>query len=168
MTRSVSSTTEAAVTVEDTRPIHLIRMAWGTELRAATYARNISWNSETWSASGAEVQGVDASGGILFLPNGEDDPWLNLVHTDIARGREIEIYEYHTDKSASPIASDAELIFFGVMDEVSITEKGIRIALIEGATNKVFPPTSIDVPDYNWLLPVGSRLFWGPDIVTTN
>ena len=166
MTRSLSATSIAATNLDHTRPIYLIRMAWATPRLVATWGANISWNAETWTASGAEIQGVNANGGRLELPMGDADPWLGLVQSEIARGRAIIVYEYHTNFGVSPYASDAEAVFSGVMDDAEISYNKIRIGLIESATNKSFPPTSIGPTTYNWLLPKGTRLFWGPDIVT--
>lgn len=166
MTRTVSTTTQNATAEDVTQPIYLIRMAWDTERRAATWAVDVPWDSEIWSASGAECDGVDANGGVLILPIGEDDPWLNLVQTEVPRGREITVYEHQTDRTVSPETSDAVEIFSGVMDETVMTHRGIRISLIEGQTNKVFPPSAINPPIYNWLPSVGTRLIWGHDSVT--
>jgi len=172
MTRTLSATSQAAVALDTTRPIYLIHMAWDaasplpTYYRVATYDQAISWNSQTWIASGAEIQGISANGGALQLPIGEDDPWLALVQTEKARDRAIVVYEYHTDFSASPRVSDAVQVFAGFMDSDEISVRGIRIALVEGKTNKGFPPGSIRPPTYNHLLTKGSRLMWEQDIVT--
>jgi len=172
MTRTLSATSTAAIALDHTRPIYLIYMAWDTAsplptyLRVATWGASISWNSQTWIASGAEIAGIGANGGRLQLPMGDDDPWLGLVQTQSAVDRAITVYEYHTNFGVSPIASDAVQIFSGVMDGVDIDAGKITISLIESATNKSFPSTSIGPPTYNWLLPKGTRLFWGPDVVT--
>lgn len=172
MTRSISSTSQAATSQHHTRPIYLIYMGWDvasplpTYLRIATWDTAIPWDSESWVASGAEIQGISANGGRLELPMGDDDPWLGLVQTQRARGRAITVYEYHTDFTVSPHASDAVQVFSGVMDGAEISPDKIRISLIESATNKVFPPTSLGPPTYNHLPPKGLRVFWGPDIVT--
>ena len=167
MTRTVSAVISAAVGQDTTTPVYLIRMAWTTERRIATWDTNITWNSETWTLSGASVDKLRVEGGTLILPNGDGDPWLNLVQTELARDRAVEVYEHHTS-TASPAGSDAQLIFAGRMDSVDISNRGIRITLIEGRTNKGFPPTSIGPPIYNYLLPVGTRLIWGPDTITVN
>lgn len=149
-------------------------MGWDTAsplptwLRVATWDTNISWDSQTWIASGVDVRGISASGGSLEFPMGSDDPWLSLVQTQVPRGRSVTIYEYHTDFSVSPHASDAVQVFSGVMDDAEIRYNRIRVGLIESATNKSFPPTSIGPPTYNYLLAKGTRLFWGPDIVTVD
>jgi len=172
MTRTLSSTSQSAIALDHTRPIYLVYMAWDTASplptyrRVATWGANISWSSQTWIASGVEVQGISASGGRIELPMGDDDPWLNLVQTQIPRGREIIVYEYHTNFGGSPIASDAVQVFSGVMDDADIRYNRITIGLIESATNKSFPPTSIGPPTYNFILAPGTRIFWGNDIVT--
>ena len=101
MTRTVAATTTAAVSQETTQPIYLIRMGWDVqspdvERRVATWDTDISWNSETWTASGAKVQTLNAIGGSLMLPNGEADPWLDLVVNQGQRGKTLQIYEYQT------------------------------------------------------------------------
>jgi hypothetical protein len=165
--RTVSATISTAVEQDVTKPIFLIRMAWDTEVRSATWASNITWNAETWSASGIEVTGLDANGGTMDLPMGDGLPWLALVRDELPRGRAIEVYEHHTNFTVSPIVSDAVLIFAGFMDAASIGDS-IRISLIASETKKGFPPGRIDRPTYNHLLPAGSRIQWGADIVLVN
>jgi len=167
MTRTVSAVVAAAVAQHATKPVYLIWMDWDAAsptppYRVATWDDDISWNSQTWVASGAEVNGLNATGGSLRLPI--DGPWLSLVMNQVPRERSIEVYEYHTS-TASPAGSDAELIFAGMMDEATITDGGIRISLIEGRKNKAFPPTSIGPSTYNHLLAKGTRLYWADDIV---
>lgn len=169
MTRSVPAVVSAAVAQDATRPVYLIRMGWAlsspdVNRRIATWAANISWNSETWSASGAEIRSLTSQGGSLRLPNGDGDPWLNLVSTEYAIGRAIDIYEHHTS-TASPAGSDATQLFSGLMDAVEITPTEITISFIENLQNKRFPPTSITTAVYTELLSAGQRLYWGPDVV---
>jgi hypothetical protein len=169
MTRSVPAVVSTAVAQDTTQPILLIRMGWDVqspdvERRICTWDTNISWNAETWTASGATIQGLSIGGGTLELPNGSDDPWLNLVMTQVPRNRTIQVYEYHTS-TGSPSGSDAVELFEGLMDECEITDRGIRIQLIEGRLNKSFPHTSIGAPTYNYLLTRGDRIYWGIDVV---
>lgn len=170
MTRSISATMTAAVAEPVTQPIYLVDMGWvapspDVNRRIATWSADISWNSQVWQASGATVSKLDTSGGRLTLPNGNDDPWLALVMTQFPRGRSIDIYEHHTDFTASPVTADATLIFSGVMDGAAIDEKSIEIDFIEGLANKVFPVSTIDAATYTHLIQSGQRLYWGPDIV---
>lgn len=162
MTRSVPSEVESAVAQDDTRPIYLIRMGWNTELTVCTYGENISWNMETWTASGASVSGLDTARGTLVLPIADDGPWLSLVLNEAPRDRLIEVYEYQTDFAASPQASDAVLTFSGFMDE-AVIGKDIRVSLIESSQYKQWPNSSIDRPTYNYLVPSGQRISWGTD-----
>jgi len=164
MTRTVSATITTAIAQETTRPIYLIRMAWATEVRAATWDQTVTWNSETWVASGLSVSNLTSSGGTLTMPNGDTDPWLALVMGEIPRTRVIQIYEHQTDYTASPNVSDAVEIFYGYMDQ-AVIGSSISVSLIESATKKGFPPGSIDRPTYTWLLSSGTRLQWGNDVV---
>lgn len=169
MTRTVPPKVAAAIAQDVTKPRYLIRMGWDiqspdVERRIATWDQNISWNSETWTASGAEVRGLTVNGGELILPNGTTDPWVTLVMDQIPRGRSIDIYEYHTS-TASPSGSDAVHIFSGYMDEAVVDLTRISIRLIEGLLNKRFPPTSVNSTDFPYLLIGGDRLYWGPDVV---
>ena len=165
MTRTVSATISIAVAQETTRPIYLIRMGWATPVLVATWDQTITWNAETWVASGLTVSNLSGSGGTLDMPNGDTDPWLALVMGEIPRNRTIQIYEHHTNYTVSPAVSDAVEIFAGYMDETTIGNS-IRMNLIESATKKGFPPTSIDRPTYTYLLPSGLRIQWGNDVVT--
>jgi hypothetical protein len=167
MTRTTSATTNAATNAFATRPIHLVRMGWATEVRSCAYDINLTWNSEVWSASGLEIQGLDRNGGTLVFPNGNSDPWLALVTGEIPRGRTITIYEHQTDFTVSPNQSDATVLFAGEMDECTIGDR-IKIKLVESSTNKTFPPTSINTDTYTHLPDIGTRIQWGIDTVTVN
>lgn len=160
MSRPVSTIISNAVAREDTDPVYLIRMAWDDEVRIATWAEDIDWDSEMWTASGASVNGIGQAGGMLVLPM--DDEWIALVIGEGPRGRVIQVYEHHTIDGDA----DAELLFTGTMDSMSMDEDGIQIALIEGPENKGFPSTSLGPPDYNFLIPKGKRLFWSQDTLT--
>lgn len=170
MTRTVSSTISTAVAAETTRPIYLIRMGWDVaspdvNRRIATWDVNLSWNSETWEGSGADIRRLSASGGTLELPNGDADPWLTLVTAQNPKGRTIDVYEYHTNFAASPHASDATQLFSGIMEDSEVTAEKITINFVEGLLNKSFPHTSIDPSVYTHLLAAGTRIYWGPDVV---
>lgn len=167
MTRTVPANVTAAIANETTKPVYLIRMGWDVEVRAATWAASISWNAETWVASGINIRTLDMSGGLMEMPVGDSDPWMALALGEIPRERAIQIYEYHTNLAVSPMVSDAVLVFAGVMDEMTLTDK-LSIRLIEGATNKAFPFTNIDRPTYTYLLAAGTRLAWGTDVITVN
>lgn len=170
MTRTVSSTISTAVAEDVTQPVYLIEMGWDVaspdvNRYIATWDQAITWNSITWAASGADIRSLDASGGSLRLPNGDADPWLSLVNTQVPRGRAITIYEYHTNRATSPHTSDATLLFSGLMDDAEVTTKGITIGMIEGLQNKAFPIGAIDSSVFTNLLASGQRLYWGPDLV---
>lgn len=167
MTRPVSATITTAVAQNTTRPIYLVRMGWDTEVRSATYGAAIDWNSETWAASGIRISNLDSNGGVMDLPNGAGDAWLNLVMTEVPRERTIEVYEHHTNYTVSPAVSDATLIFSGYMDETQIGNS-IRVALVESSTKKRFPPGRIDRTVYTHLLPVGEKIQFGGDQVVVN
>ena len=164
MTRTVSATISTAVAQETTKPVYLIRMAWATEVRAATWPEAISWNAETWIASGIRIASLNTNGGVMEMPCGDSDPWLALVVGELPRGRAISIYERHTNYAVSPAVSDAVLVFTGVMDSFT-AGNSIRVDLIESATNKAFPFTGIDRPTFTHLLPSGTRLQWGLDTI---
>jgi len=167
MTRTVSATISTAAVQETTKPIYLVRMGWATELRRATWDADISWNAETWTASGVKITNLTASSGQMELPNGDGDPWLALVQAEIPRDLAINIYEHHTNYTVSPAVSDAVLIFSGFMDAVSIGDD-IRVSLVEGTTKKVFPLGEIDRPIYTYLLSSGTVIRYGDDMVTVN
>ena len=167
MTRSTSSTVSTAVALNPTKPIYLIRMGFSVEQRIATWNASISWNSETWAASGAAVSSLNGSTGMIELPLDDSEAWLALVLNEAPAGKTITIYEHHTDTSASPVASDAVSIFVGIMDEMQIDNR-IKIQLLESSNAKGFPFTSIDRPTYNYLPQSGTRITWGTDYVVVD
>lgn len=169
MARTLSSIIQNAIDNDDVKTAYLIRMGWATERRIATYDVDISWNSETWEDSGARVEGISPAGGRLILPNGEGDPWAALEHSEIARGRTIEIYQWYETISDSPIEADAIKLFEGTMDEAVTTIAGaIQIQFIESQQNKFFPPTSFGPPIHNHLLGKGTKLQYGDSVVVVN
>lgn len=169
MTRTVAASTTVAVGQETTQPIYLIRMGWDVqspdvERRVATWDTDISWNSETWTASGAKIQSINPSGGNLVLPNGDGDPWLDLIVNQGQRGKTLQVYEYQTSWG-SPAGSNAEELFLGTMDASQITKNGIRITFVSALLNKSFPHTTITNEEYPYLLTTGARIYWGPDVI---
>ena len=135
-----------------------------TEMRAATWDTDITWSAEVWSASGIKVSNLSPVACTLEFPTGEDDPWLALVMADGVRGREVKIYQHYTDETASPQA-DAVLMFTGIMDEATITDK-IRVSVLEKSRTISFPPESVEQPKFNYLLKSGTVIpFNGKTIV---
>lgn len=173
MSRTLSTVSTNATNQDATRPIYLIEIEnWSntsplTTTRICTWDTNISWNSQTWVASGAQIDRIGISGGTLELPNGDSDPWLAIVGNYGTRDITVTVYEHHT-YTGSPMGSDATQVFSGIMDGDELTESGFQISLVEGKRNKGFPPTSINRSEYSYLLPKGTRIFWGPDIVNVN
>lgn len=163
MSRTLPSTVTSAVASDQTRPVYLIQMALTNTTRAATWDVNISWNGLTWTSSGIEVSNISAAGARLKIAIDDDEPWISRVldYDKGVRGRQILIYEHHTDTTASPQA-DAVLIFSGIMDDVSVSDD-ISITCVDDSQSKGFPPASIDRPKYNYLLEPGTRIRWGPD-----
>jgi len=167
MSRTVSATISTGAAQDVTRPIYLVRMGWDTEVRACTFGADIVWNSETWTASGLEVTGIDSEGGALEMPVGDADPWLDLVTDEEPLNRTILVYEHQTDYTVSPAVSDAVLIFSGFMDK-TVIGKSIRMDLIENKLIKTFPPTEINRPVYNYLLTPGEQIIWVYELITVN
>ncbi len=166
MSRTVSTTITTATGKDATKPIYLLRLGFSAEVKAATYDTDISWNGETWIDSGIEVRNLTRVSGSVEFPLSTDDPWLSLVLNEGTRGRSISIYSHYTDETASPQA-DAVLIFTGVMDEPVFTDV-IKLSVIESSQAKKFPPDSIDVPVFNFLLKPGARIDWKNDTVVAN
>ena len=164
--RTVPSTVSQAAAKDATQPVFLVRLGFASEVRAATFDTDISWNGETWVSSGIEVQNVSLAKATLVLPIGASDPWLSLVLNDGTRGRAINIYVHYTDETSSPQA-DAVLIFSGLMDEAVITDV-ITLACIESSQVKKFPPDSVDAPTFTHLLKYGDRIDWGIDTIVVN
>jgi len=164
MSRSVSSTISSAVAKEATAPVYLLAMGFASTVRVATWDSAISWDGQTWSASGARISNLSSNGCRLILPTGESDPWLALVLGEGTRDVSISIYEHHTDATASP-TTDAVLVFSGTMDEATITDN-ITIKVIESSRQKTFPPDSVDQPTFTHLLTSGDVITWGNNVTT--
>jgi len=163
MSRTLPATVDSAVDSDQPRPVYLVQMGLTTTTRAATWDQSIVWNGLTWASSGIEITNISASGARLKISFGDNDGWLSRV-LDVdkgVRGRQILIYEHHTDTTASP-QTDAVLVFSGIMDDVSVADD-ISITCIDDSQVKGFPPTAIDRPKYNFLLEPGDRIRWGPD-----
>jgi len=173
VSRTLSTIVTSASNQDATTPIYLIEITnWSNTsplqtTRICTWDVNISWNAQTWTASGAEISRIGISGGTLELPNGDGDPWLAIIGNAGTRDIAVTVYEHHT-YTGSPGGSDATQVFTGIMDGDELTDRGFRIALVEGRRNKGFPPTSINRTEYTHLLPKGKRVFWISDIVNVN
>ena len=166
MSRALSGTISAAITSTATRPVYLVQLGFDTVRRIATWDQDITWGGYTWSASGVTVGDLNSGGTRLTLPSGDSDPWLSLVLTDGTRDRAISIYEHHTDTASSP-QSDAVLVFTGIMDEASITDK-LVINVIDTSRAKAFPAESVDESVFTNLLTSGSQIVWGNKTITVN
>ena len=166
MSRTLSSTISSAITATATRPIYLVEMGFDTVTRVATWDSLISWGGYSWSASGVSVKGLNSSGTRLMLPNGADDPWLSLVLNQGTRDRTISIWEHHRDESSSP-QEDAVLVFTGIMDEASITDK-IMVSVLDTSRAKTFPVDSVDQPKFTHLMTSGDTIVWGNKTITVS
>lgn len=164
MSRTLPSTVSSAITSVTTKPIYLIHFGFTPAKYAATFDEDITWNGQTWSAGGVEVSRLTLRGATLTLPAGADDTWLSTIMAQGARGKAINIYEHHTDTTASP-QTDAVLVFSGVMDAVNIGNR-IQVNVLESSQSKVFPPSSVDESVFTYLLSSGQKISWGPDIIT--
>ncbi len=161
--RTLPTTVSTAIDKAATRPAYLIRIGFATEKRAATWDSNISWNAETWTASGIEVKNLSRIAAILEFPLGVNDPWLALFHAENARGIAINIYQHYTDLTSSPQA-DAVLMFTGIMDEAVMTDK-IRVSVQEKSRVIAFPPDSVGPPKFTHLLKSGTTITWSGDTI---
>jgi len=164
MARTLSTTISSAITQSATKPVYLARIGFSVEIYVATWDTAIAWGGKTWIASGMGISRLTSSGAILTFPS--TDTWLSLVLNEGTRQRDIFIYEYQQDTSASPQA-DAVLIFQAEMDEVTIGTD-IRINVIEASRARVFPPGVVDQPVFRHLLPAGSRIQWAGDTIVVN
>lgn len=164
MSRTVSSTIQSAIAQDATRPIYLIEMDFSTTSYAATWDAVISYGGNSYVASGIEIGGLSATGATMRMPTGADDPWLALILNEGTRGRAIRIYEHHYDSTASP-QSDAVLVFSGIMDMVTITDK-IIVKIIEASRAKAFPALSVEETTFTHLLQSGTTITWGQNTLT--
>ena len=167
--RTLDATIQSAIAKKATQPVFLIHFITGVSpnetapWRIATWDTQITWNGLPWVASGARITNLTAGGCTFTLPS--TDAWLGAVLRGV-RGKEINIYEHHTDSTASP-QNGAVHLFSGIMDETAIGDQ-IRITCLENSQAKGFPVTSIDRPTFNYLLNSGDRITWGADTVIVN
>lgn len=164
MSRTLPSTVSSAITSATTKPIYLIQFGFSPAKYAATWDSDITWNGQTWSAGGVDVSRLTMQGATLSLPTGADDTWLSTIMAQGVRRKTINIYEHHTDTTASP-QTDAVLVFSGVMDAVRIGNR-IQITVLESSQSKVFPPSSVDESVFTYLLSSGQKISWGSDTIT--
>ena len=162
MSRTLPATVSSAIAKATTKPVYLVQMGFNSLAWVATWDASILWNGVTWAASGVEIKGLNAGGARMHMPT--SDLWLGLVLNDGTRNRPISIYEWHEDTTASP-QTDAVLIFVGIMDETTITDK-ITITLIESSRAKSFPALTIDQPVFTHLMTSGDTINWGADVIT--
>lgn len=165
MSRTVSATISSAVEKAATAPVYLIEILFdeGTE-HIATWDADISWNGQTWVKSGVQITGVSAAGARMVMPTGTSDPWMSLILNYGARDTAINIYEHHTDATASP-QSDAVLVFTGIMDAVDIGNKMV-VKIIESSRAKAFPALNAEPNKFTHLMKAGDTIIWGSDVIT--
>jgi hypothetical protein len=169
MSRTLPGQGSATVAKVATRPAYLLRLALengspAVDMLAATWDSTITWNSETWIASGIEVKNLTRSACTIEFPLGENEPWLAPINVGGTRGRSIQIYQHYTDTTASPQAW-AVLMFTGVMDMATITDK-ITVTAQEKSRATSFPPESVDQPKFTHFLTSGSVIVWGGGTIT--
>jgi hypothetical protein len=169
MSRILPGQGSATIAKAATRPAYLVRLALengspSVDMLAATWDSTISWNAETWIASGIEVKNLTRAAVSLEFPIGENDPWLAPILAGGTRGRSVQIYQHYTDTTASPQAW-AVLMFTGIMDGASITNS-IMVSAMEKSTVTTFPPESVDQPKFNYLLTSGTIIIWGGGTIT--
>jgi len=168
MSRTLPATVSTAITKDATRPAYLVRFSVSTdspigETLAATWSSNILWNGETWLASGVEVRNLSRARATVELPLGDTDPWLNLINTQVLRGKQIQIYEHYTDETQSPQAG-AVLMFTGLMDSVTLADKAtVQVTEISRAIQ--FPLESVTTDKFTFLLQPGTIIEWSGNTI---
>ena len=163
MSRTLPGTVSGAIVKAATRPAYLLRFSFSSaspmvETLVATWDSNISWNGETWLASGVEVKNLSRTAASITMPTGTADPWLAILAADGFRGRQVQIYMHYTDLTASPQAG-AVLVFTGIMNEANITDK-ISLSVQEKSRAISFPPESMGPPKFNYFLQSGTTIEW--------
>jgi hypothetical protein len=169
MSRTLPGQGSATVAKAATRPAYLVRLALengspSVDMLASTWDSTISWNAETWIASGVEVKNLTRSGCTIEFPLGENDPWLAPINAGGTRGRSVQIYQHYTDTTASPQAW-AVLMFTGVLDSAVMGDK-ITVSALEKSRSTSFPPETVDQPKFKHLLTPGTVIVWGGGTIT--
>jgi len=169
MSRTLAAPIGTATAKAATRPAYLLRLALengspAVDMLAATWSDDISWNGETWSASGIEVKNLTRAACSIEFPLGENDTWSSVIKAGGVRNRAVSIYLHYTDETQSPQAN-AELIFTGIMDTVAWTDK-IVVSAKEKSRVIGFPPESVDDPKFTYLLTSGRVIVWGGGVIT--
>ena len=168
MSRTLPATVSTAIAKAATRPAWLLRFSVSTaspigETLAATWDSNISWNGETWLASGVEVRNLTRTRATVELPLGSGDPWLNLINTQGLRGKQLQIYEHYTDETQSPQAG-AVLMFTGIMDTVTMANKA-TVQVVEISQAIQYPLESVTTDKFTFLLKTGTSIEWSGDTI---
>jgi len=163
MSRTLPATVSTAIAKDATRPAYLLRLGFSAaspigETLAATWGSNISWNGETWLASGIEVRNLNRAAATLEFPLGASDPWLALVTSAGVRGRSVQIYEHYTDTTQSP-QTGAVLLFTGIMDDAVMSDS-IVVRANEKSRATSFPPEVVGPPKFTYLLKPGDTIEW--------
>jgi hypothetical protein len=166
MSRTLSATISSAISSQATRPIYLIEMGFSTTVRAATWDQDITWGGYSWVASGITLSNLSANGTRMEFPTGTSDPWLALALNEGTRNTTVSIYEHHYDATASP-QTDAVLVFTGIMDEVTLSDR-MSVSVIESSASKAFPAQSVDLPTFSYLMTPGDQIVWGNQTITVN
>ncbi len=93
-------------------------------MRFTTAARDLSWNSQTWTAVGGNI-GIDAMGesaddaaaGLAVQLSGVDQTILASIVAEQYRGRLARVWYAHWNQSTGAVVANPYLMFSGFMNE---------------------------------------------------
>ncbi len=159
----VSTSTDAALAEDVTKPRYLVQLGFETVQYLCT-REDVTWNGQTWTGNGVQVGRLftnsdGGQGATIELPNA-DNAYSSLVFSEGVAGRVCKIWVLYGD---APFADeDAVPVFDGVMDACDVGALRVQVTCIgDGDKTGISPNLVIGPPVFNHLPAAGTVLYWG-------
>ena len=163
-TLTAAQATEVAKTV-GARPGYLVELGFASTLRLTSFESTVTWNSQSWVASGVRVSGITHGAGSaqqarITLPD-TDGAYFAVVRADGLDDRTAKIWSVHGGP-ASYALTDPVQLFDGYMDGAPEMAERITISLTTQGNRTMFTPRNRIAPQlFNYLPAHGEKRRWG-------
>lgn len=137
------------------QPMLLMEIGFTPVARLTTCGENVTWNGETWVASGATMTGIapgtqGEGDAILSLPDHDNALFASLLATGWS-GISVECWSLHGGPGAYAVA-DAKSIYTGFTNEMELNPMRVNLTCLSGGANALHSPRiRIQQPWFNHL-----------------
>ena len=183
MSRGVSSSISTGAAEKVTRPVYLVSVAWSSGTKYYSSRGDITFDSVTYSSTDVKVSiqpdknsatiifgNADLAAGKLVLYQGvyysDTEPYIDSSSYYSVKNGVIDIaIVIKALYGAGPwVAGDEEILFSGVGDGASITEKTMKIKAVSIAVHSWAPRLAVIKENgFNFLPPPIMDIMWQGD-----